>query len=134
MSVENLCQLAEAESIEAQRHLMKVSAMIENILRNWRVERTLVKGNEQAMVDVWYQRHLAKYKFLQQKLKGLIETYQNQVQQTPQNGMDVIKDEQMNNTQVSATSSENNSQPCNQTVEVTVMERTTTVHITISQE
>ena len=44
---------------------MKVSTKIENILRNWRVERTLVKGNEQAMIDEKYQRHLAKYKFVQ---------------------------------------------------------------------
>ena len=42
MLVENAMQITETESIEAQRRHMKVSAKIENILQNWRVERTLV--------------------------------------------------------------------------------------------
>ena len=63
--------IEEMEYIEAQRRQQKVSAKLENLHRNWGIERTLVPANEMAMVDEAYQKRISKYKFIEDRLTGV---------------------------------------------------------------
>ena len=71
--------IEEMEYIEAQRRWQKVCAKLENPHCNWGIERTLVPANGMAMLDEAYQRRIAKYKFIGDRLTGICQLYKQQV-------------------------------------------------------